>query len=730
MNDAEQPLGTALAHHRAGRLAQAKALYEEILQLQPGQPDALHWLGLLVCQIGQYEAGIALMEQSLAARPDAVCCNDLGNMLREHGRLAVAIARYRQAIALRPDYPEAHNNLGNSLREAHEPEAAWRSCARAIELRPGYAQAHTGLGNALKDMGELDAAAASYRKAIELRPDFALAYVNLSVVLRRQRHYTQAVSAALRAVELAPGLAEAHNTLGNAYQGLANLAAAAASYARALDLDPADAGTHHNLSLVLLKLGQHGQALVHCRRAMSACQPNASMYVCLGDILRAQGGIDGAIDAYRAALELDPGGATLALQRLLFCSAGSAQVTPERFLADARRYGRLMASRARPFSHDRQQRAAHATGRALRVGFVSPDLRQHPVGIFLEHVLAHLDPARIEPIAYATHSVEDELTARLKMHFRAWHSLTGLEPEDAARRIYADEIDVLVDLAGHTAWSGLPVFCWKPAPVQVTWLGFFATTGCEAIDYVIGDRYVLPASEEAHFVEKPWRLPDSYVCFTPPPYDVEVAPPPMLAAGVVTFGFFGKLAKVNAEVVALWSLLLRAVPRSRLFLKAPALEAHDLQQAVARRFAAHGIDPARLTLQGASPRDQYFAAYNRVDLSLSPFPYSAGTTTAESLWMGVPVLCLKGDRFVTHIGESMLHTVGLDDWTAASPQEYLDKAVAFSNDHARLQQLRRTLRTRTLASALCDAPRFARNLEAAFSAMWERYLSPSDVAEE
>ncbi|WP_239483021.1 tetratricopeptide repeat protein [Paraburkholderia sp. C35] len=661
--------------------------------MTPVQPDALHRLGLLACQTGQRDAGIALMQQSLAARPDAVCCNDLGIVLREQGRLAQAIAHLRQALALQPDFAEAHNNLGN----------------------------------ALKDAGDLQAAEASYRKAIALRPDFAQAYVNLSAVLRRQQSHMLAVTTALRAVELAPALAEAHNNLGNAYQGLDDLAAAAASYRRALELNAADASVHHNLSLVLLKRGQYADALTHCRRAIAAGAPNASMHVCLGDILRAQGDLDGAIDAYRAAHRLDPDSTTLALQRLLFCSAGSARVTPQQFLEDALRHGRVMASRAQPFVHDRWQRAAQSAGRALRVGFVSPDLRLHPVGIFLENVLAHLDSTRVEPIAYATRSDEDEVSARLRKHFSAWHSLTGMDTGSAARRVFDDGIDILIDLAGHTAWSGLPMFWWKPAPVQASWIGFFATTGCEAMDYIIGDRHVLPASEQGHFVEQPWRLPESYLCFTPPPYCIDIAPPPMQTTGAVTFGFFGKLIKVTDDVIALWSELLRAVPRSRLYLKALELESHDVQHMLAHRFAVHGIAPERLILEGASPRAHYFEAYNRVDIALSPFPYSSGTTTVEALWMGVPVIALAGDRFVAHICESMLHAAGLAEWIAPNRHAYVAKAIALASDGATLTHVRQTLRARILASPLGDAHRFARNLESAFHAMWQRYLN-SDMA--
>lgn len=722
MNDSEHWLEAALAHHREGRLAEAQALYKQILRTHPEQPDALHFFGLLACQTRDYTAGIALMTQSAALRPDAAHLNDLGNMLREHGRLAQAIERYRHAIGLRPDYPEAHNNLGNALRDARESEAAVRSCARAIELRPDYPEAYNNLGNALQDMGRLNDAAASYRKAIAIRPQYALAYSNLAAVFNSLGEYTQALDAAQRAVRIAPGLAGAHTNMGNACFGLGNLEAAAASYQRALALEPADAGANLNLSLVLLELGHHEEALAHCQRAMAASAPNWSMYLCLGDILRARGDLDPAIEAYRKALMLDPRSAQT-LERLLFCMAGSATVTPQAFLADARRYNALMASTAEPFPHDRSQRASQARGRALRVGFVSPDLRQHPVGIFLESVLAHIDRARIEPIAYATHPLEDEVTERLKPRFSAWHSLAGLSPKEAAHRMHADAIDVLVDLAGHTAWSGLAALCWKPAPVQATWLGFFATTGCDAIDYIVCDRHVLPVSEEAHFVEKPWRLPVSYLCFTPPAHAVEVGPLPLFAHGAVTFGYFGKLVKLTDEVVALWSRLLRTMPQARLFLKAPELDAEATQQATAARFAAHRIEAQRLVLEGASPHAQYLAAYGRVDIALSPFPYSSGTTTAEALWMGVPVLCRKGDRFVAHICESLLHAAGLDEWIARDDDEYLERAIAWSSERGRLALLRASLRSRVLASPLCDAPLFARHLEAAFLGMWDGYVN-------
>ncbi|QDW49015.1 tetratricopeptide repeat protein [Burkholderia sp. KBS0801] len=820
MNDIQQALQEALAHHQAGRLAQAKTLYDAILHAQPGQPDAMHFLGLLACQLKQYDAGLALMERSLAARPDASYFNNLGNMLRECGRLDDAIAHYRRAVALRPDYPEAHNNLGNALRDARDPAEAMQSCSRAIELRPGYAEAYNNLGNVLQDLGELDAAAASYGKAIAFHPVYAEAHSNLGNVLRAQErhadaiaHYRRAIelnpalrvahrglAIALRAtddfdgaleharaglepddaeghctlgrslrsmndfdgaarlferaceidpgyapawcrlgelrcqqgeyeeslrlcrhaIELDPELADAYNFLGLAYHNLDRMAASELSHRHAIDLNPDDADAHHNLAAALFRLDKLDEAMSEYRIAQELGVDPVKIQLTLGDILWAKRDFAGAVAAFREAVEHDP---HRAYARLLFNMSSSPAFAPEEWVVDAQRYGDYLARDARLLSHDREQRARQARGRPLRVGFVSGDLRQHPVGIFLESVLAHLDRTRIEPHAYVTFVVEDDVTARLKAGFASWKKLTCLNRDQAARMIHDDGIDVLVDLAGHTNWSGLPVFAHRPAPVQASWLGFFATTGCRAIDYFIGDPHTLPADEAHHFVEQPWHLPDSYLCFTPPAYDVAVGPLPMATNGGVTFGCFGKLTKISDDVIALWSRLLHALPDARLMLKAHELGASDLNRATLERFARHGIGAHQLILEGGSPRAEYFNAYNRIDIALSPFPYPGGTTTAEALWMGVPVIGMKGGRFVTHICESLLHAAGMGDWIAADEDAYLAKAIAFARDRDALAALRATLRERTLASPLCDAARFARNLEDAFHGMWARYVA-------
>jgi predicted O-linked N-acetylglucosamine transferase (SPINDLY family) len=364
----------------------------------------------------------------------------------------------------------------------------------------------------------------------------------------------------------------------------------------------------------------------------------------------------------------------------------------------------------------------------LRVGLVSGDLRNHPVGYFLESMLAQIDSSRIELIAYATDYKVDELTARIKPYFSSWKSLVGLSDEAAARLIHADGVHLLLDLSGHTAKNRLPVFAWKPAPVQASWLGYSGTTGMSQIDYIIGDPFVAPKKEEGHFTEKIWRLPESYLCFTPPAVPVEIGPLPILTTGHITFGCFNNLAKMGDDVLALWSRMLHAISGSKLFLRNRHLSDSAVLENTVKRFATHGIASNRLILEGTySTRTELFEAYNLVDIALDPFPYAGTTTSVEGLWMGVPVITKRGDRFLSHVGESIVSNAGLVDWIAEDDDDYVAKAIMHTTDLKRLSTLRATLRQRVLASPLFDAPRFARHFETALWGMWERWQESQGI---
>ena len=313
------------------------------------------------------------------------------------------------------------------------------------------------------------------------------------------------------------------------------------------------------------------------------------------------------------------------------------------------------------------------------------------------------------------------MSERIKGLCAGWRLVSGFSDKVLAQRIHQDAIDILIDLSGHSAHNRLPVFGWKPAPVQVSWLGYFATTGVAEMDYLIADPWTLPESQEEHFTETIWRLPETRLCFTVPDEVVPVSLLPALSNHCVTFGCFNNLSKINDEVVALWSRILKAVPGSRLFLKFQQLGEKSVCQHVAQRFARYGVEESRLTMEGYDARVAYLSAYHRVDIGLDPFPYPGGTTTVESLWMGVPVLTLAGERFLSRQGVGLLMNAGLPDWVAKDKEDYVARAVKHARDLPRLALLRSRLRQQVLASPIFDAERFAGHFEDALRGMWKKW---------
>ncbi|MBM4060179.1 MAG: tetratricopeptide repeat protein [Planctomycetes bacterium] len=483
---------------------------------------------------------------------------------------------------------------------------------------------------------------------------------------------------------------------------------------------PMDPEVLANLGSALGAHGRYEEAEDCCLRAIANRPGFAPAHINLGNVRLNQGRWVDAEASYRRALQLKPD-YTDAHSGLLFIHNYRQDASPAAMLAEAQRYGEAMAARARPFQHwDNPP----DPDRCLRIGLLSGDLGAHPVGYFLVGVLRALaaqQAGRLEFFAYANRTFIDDVNAQLRVCCRDWCPTAGLDDRTLANRIRDDGIDLPLDLAGHTLYNRLPVLAWRPAPVQITWLGYFATTGVAAVDYLLADPWSLPDSEAGHFTERIWRLPETRLCFTPPDVAVAVGPLPALASGCVTFGCFNKLTKINDGVVALWSRLLGSVPGSRLFLKAEQLGEAAVRGTIVGRFAAHGLGAERLILEEAEPRAAYLATYRRVDIALDPFPYTGATTSAESLWMGVPVLTLAGQRFPSRQGVSLLQNVGLPEWIAADQQDYVARAAAHAADLEGLAALRQRLRPQLLASPFCDAVRFARHFAGALRGMWTQW---------
>jgi predicted O-linked N-acetylglucosamine transferase (SPINDLY family) len=504
----------------------------------------------------------------------------------------------------------------------------------------------------------------------------------LGNLLLAQGAVEEAATAFREVLALRPDLAEAHNNLGIALSKSGDPAAAAFHYLRAIEIAPKLDEAHNNLGCMLMLLGQLRAAISHYRQAIALNPAAPFSYTNLVLALHYLPGVSNAL------------------------------------IADTTR--RWTAAIPRDRMTPPGRKATEPT-RRLRLGYVSGDFRAHPVAYFIESVLAAHDRRSVEVFCYGNAAQQDATTRRIAAIADHWCDVSGLSDDEAAQRIAADAIDILVDLSGHTAGNRLTLFARKPAPIQCTWLGYVGTTGLAEIDYILTDRFVLPPEDERFYSERPYRLPNSYLCFTPPETAIKVGKLPALATGAVTFGCFNNLMKINGPVVDLWSSLLAAVPQSRLYLKTAQLGDRTICAGLEEEFAARGIARERLVLAGLSPRQELLATYNEIDIALDPFPFGGGTTTIEALWMGVPVVSLRGDRFVGRVGESILTAVGLPNLVAASPAEYLATAIALATDLPRLTAFRKSLRRRLVASPLCDAKSFARDLESGYRAMWQAW---------
>jgi protein O-GlcNAc transferase len=636
-----------------------------------------------------------------------------------------ALSAFQNAAQLMPDDPDAHSNLGNVLRDAGHLDDAMACYERALALNPGFAEAWYNAGVTLRDLGRLDEAVSRFRQALAIKPDYVDAHNNLGITLKDSGQFESALAGFQRALSLNPDNAQVHNNLGNVLRESGHPDKAIPCYRRALALNPDFPEAFLNLGISLRDTDRTEEAESSFRQALAIKPGYAEAHNNLGLVLRYQGRPKEALENYRRALALKPGYVEVQ-SNVLYALNYDASRTDVACLEEARRYGEMVSGKVG------ERYAAWTCDRKperLRVGVVSGDLRNHPVGYALENLLDALDPSRVELYAYPTYNRVDELTQRIRPRFAAWRPLNGLSNEAAARLIHADGLHLLLDLAGHTAYNRLPVFAWKPAPVQASWLGYFATTGVAEMDYLLTSDVAVPAAHQAHFTEQIWHLPDIWLCFTAPATDLPVGPLPALENGHLTFGSFQRVDKVSDGVLEAWRRILAALPDARLRWQCKDAGDAAKLEALTRRLQRHGIDPGRVSLHGSTDtRRDYLACYHEVDIILDTFPYPGVTTTCEALWMGVPTVTLAGDTLLSRQGAGVVTPAGLPDWVAGSEADYVDKALAFAGDLDKLARLRATLRDQVLASPVFDAPRFARNFEAALWGMWQRWQTQHQAA--
>lgn len=641
----------------------------------------------------------------------------LGLKSHQGGDFARAEAVYRQVLQQDPRCADALHLLGCLSDQMGRAEAAAALILQAIEVNRKVPAYHYNVGNVLLRLGRTDAAIRHYKSAVRLQPDYAAAYNNLGLAFAAQGS-PDAIQAFRTAVHLKPDYPDAHYNLANAWKAQGRLAKAVESYRQALALSPDNPDIHYNLANTLKASGLLDDAVRSYLAAIKLRGGDARFHTNLGAVYMEQGRLELAIQSCGEALRLRPED-HLAHSSLITATCYASN-DPAALFRECERWdqqhGEPLRREVAPYANRRD-----AT-RRLRIGYVSADFRRHAVAYFVEPVLAHHDHEACEILCYSDVAKPDEVTRRLRKYADRWVDCRGMSDDEVARRIRMDEVDILVDLAGHTAGNRLLTFARKPAPVQVSWFGFPATTGIGAMDYRFTDSILDPPDEtEKYYSERLIRLSRFYSCFQPEHNSPEIGALPALANGFVTFASLNNFAKVTPEMLCLWAEILQAVPSARLLLKAGGLDNGAMASEIRGFFEGKGIETERLLLQGESGILDFLRLNSVVDVVLDPFPFNGGVTSFHALWMGLPLITLAGATAASRVGKSILTRVGLSELVAETTNRYKEIAQGLAGDIDRLASLRCGMRERLSSAGLLDGDGFTREVERAYRTVWRRW---------
>ncbi|MGA1995482.1 MAG: tetratricopeptide repeat protein [Bryobacteraceae bacterium] len=703
-------LDEALMHHRAGRLAEAAAGYRAVLLRNPRQPDALYLLGMVAHQTGRSEPAIRMFRQALVAKPDhAHCWNLLGLALAAAGDEAGAEEGFRRALAIEPA-PGFFLNLGNLLKARGRSTEAADAYGEALRRDAGFAAAHYSLGNLNRAAGGLEEAAACFRRALDAEPGHGDSLAALGQTLQALGRAPEALPFLEQAARRAPGDAGLACDLGDALAALGRGADAARCYETAISIEPGLGRAW--FASGCLERDRHDYADA-AERFQQACQLRpewAEAHHNLGQALFQTGQVDEALGEFEVAAEAGSGDISRAMAAVIV--PGGPDATNATILAVRQDWARRVFPAVA--KDDRPQNAMVCPTK-LRIGYLSSFFHRRnwmkPVwGAIHGHDRASFE---IDLFSDAPEQAIGEEYRRSAGD--VFHDISGLSNEAAAATIEQSGVDVLVDLNGYSAMARLPVVAARPAPVVIGWFNLYATSGMEAYDWLVGDAVVVPAGEERFYCERIARVPGTYLAFEVGyPTPDATAPPCLASGGRLAFGSLASQYKITPEVLPAWSAILRQAPGSTLLIKNAGLEAEGMRRFVRARFEREGIGADRLVLEGPAEHDEFLQSYGRIDVALDPFPYNGGTTTAEALWQGVPVVCFRGDRWAARTSASIEMAAGLGEFVAADRAGYVALAVELARNPetpARLAELRRNMRDGLRASAACDTAGLARHLE-------------------
>ena len=622
------------------------------------------------------------------------------------------------------NFPESsilYNILGAVFNNQKQFNKSIKSYNKSLEINPNYAQAYNNLGIAYHKISKQKEAIENYKKAINLKKNFSEAYNNLGNAMRDIDKPKDALTNYDKAIKYNSNYAEAYNNIGSTYEMLGDIKNALNNYEKATKIKPNYAEAYNNIGTLLSGITRFDESLLNFKKAISLKPTYEKSYNNLGNLLNDLGKYDEASEAYRKAIQLKPN-YPKAYSNLLFNINYKINYNHKLYLAEAQKFQLNCKKKLNNISLKYKY---EKNPQKLTVGLVSADFGNHPGGYFTLSTLRELRKKNFNLISYSTTNRKDDFSSYFRPLFSKWNSIEQKNDEEVVQQILNDKVHILLDVQGHSSKNRLPIFFYKPAPIQASWLGQ-GSTGISEIDYFIGSPHITPKTEEDHYIEKVLRLPEISQCFTPPNFEVEINNLPANKNNFITFGCANKLSKINEEVIILWSKILKSIPGSKIYLKNKNLENPNIAEQFLKKFEYHEIKRERIILLGeSSTRKELLKFYNKIDIALDPFPFQGNTSTCEAVWMGVPVLTLKGNRYLFHFGESINFNLGMSEWVANSKEEYISKAIKFSSNLEELSKIRITLKEKALQSPVFNAPRFANNFSDLLWKMWDEFIRKS-----
>jgi protein O-GlcNAc transferase len=673
---------------RGNDLTGALADAEKALSIKPHLGKLWGMVGSLRYQLKNLPGTIDALEKALDYEPDnARHMANLGEFKRQVGAVEAAIVLLKKAVAIAPDNSGAWVNLGAALQDFQRIPEAKAAYAKALEIAPEQAEVASNLGALAKQEGNWQEALRYFNQALEIKPNLAQTYNNLGATLQEMGRLDEAEVSYRRAIEIEPYLADAHSNLGNGLRELRRYAEAIKSTTKAVEINPKLAEAQQAHSAMLAHISDFSDVVKHSNEAIALRPDNPKIW-----------------------------------ESRLFCYTYHPDLSAQEINAEHRRWGNRFPTLDTDIFdlHDR------SLSRRLRVGYVSPDFKEHSCRFFFEPLFSQHDHVLFELFSYSNVLTEDEHTQRFKTYFDEWRNIRGVSDQEVVEMVRRDRIDILVDACGHMKDNRLAIFTHKPAPIQLTWEGGSWTTGLKQMDYVLFDPHMAPPGTLA--IEEIIRLPKTRTVFRPGERAVNepVKSLPALKTGNITFGYSGRTERLNYKVFNAWGKILERLPTAQLILDYKMFSDAPTRTYYRDFLGQHGIDVDRVTMRYSS---NIFEGLGDIDILLDSFPHNGGTMIFDALWMGVPVLTLASRPPVGRIGASVMTNIGLSDWVAKDENEYVDKAESFANNVEELARLRAGMRERIKASPLMDETGFARDVESAFKNIWLRWCSGSNLSD-